>query len=245
MTGVVAIVQARTGSSRLPRKVLLDLAGEPMLARDVNRISRAGKIDRIVIATTTHPSDDAIVELCRERGWNWFRGHETDLLDRYYRAAGAFQADHVVRITSDCPLIDPGIIDRVIGEYLRHLPGIDYASNVNPVRTFPRGLDTEVMTAAALEKAWYRDRNPLHREHVTQYIVRHPEIFRLHLVRNPVDLSFHRWTVDTPEDLIFVRCIYDHFGNDLFTWEEVLEYLDRHPGVMEMNRHIRQKPVPD
>lgn len=239
---VVAIIQARMGSTRLPRKVLEDLAGEPMLARVVNRTRRAKTLDTVIVATTTQPNDAAIVSLCKERGWPFFRGSEVDVLDRYYRAALVFKADVVVRVTSDCPLIEPLIIDEVVQEFLSHHPEVDYVSN-SLERTFPRGLDVEVISFAALERAWQEDSDPALREHVTPYIWRHPEKFKILNVANDVDYSHMRWTVDTIEDLTFVRKIYDHFQNDTFTWGEVLHLLEMHPKWLEINRHVQQKVV--
>ncbi len=240
---IVAIIQARMGSTRLPGKVLLDLAGEPMLVRGVNRTRRAQTLDEVVVATTVKPTDDAIVDLCDERGWPCFRGSEEDVLDRYYHAALAHQADVVIRITSDCPLIAPEIVDRVVWEFLDLQPEIDYACNVLPRRSFPRGLDTEVMRFDVLEQAWREDRNPAWREHVTPYIQRNPDLFRIHGITNDIDYSHMRWTVDTPEDLAFVRCIYEHFGHDRFSWRELLAVLDEHPEWLEINQHVQQKVV--
>ena len=239
----VAIVQARLGSTRLPGKVLLDLAGEPMLVRDMDRLSRAETLDEVVVATTVEPADEAIVDLCQERGWPCFRGSEKDVLDRYYRAAQEYQADAVVRITSDCPLIEPQVVDQVVKAFLERQPELDYASNTAPERTFPRGLDTEVMRFDALERAWREDDDPAWREHVTPYIRRHPERFQTYGVLNDEDLSRMRWTVDTPEDLAFVRRIYEHFGHDQFSWHEVLALLDRHPEWLAINRDVQQKAI--
>jgi spore coat polysaccharide biosynthesis protein SpsF len=239
----VAIVQARMGSTRLPGKVLQDLAGEPMLARVVNRTCRAKTLQEVVIATTTNVVDDVIVKLCEARSWSWFRGSEEDVLDRYYHAAKKYQADFIVRITSDCPLIDPEVIDHVVQEFLERQPEVDYASNTWPRRTFPRGLDTEVMRMDVLERAWREDRNPAWREHVTPYIYRNPDRFRIHNVVSPVDYSAMRWTVDTQEDLAFVRKIYDYFGHDRFSWREVLKVLEEHPEWVEINRYVQQKVV--
>jgi spore coat polysaccharide biosynthesis protein SpsF (cytidylyltransferase family) len=161
----VAIIQARMGSTRLPGKVLMDLAGEPMLVRVVNRVRRAERLDEVVVATTASPSDDPIFEGCRQRGWAVERGSEKDVLDRYYRAARAHHADVVVRITADCPFVDAGLIDQVVGAFLGG--GYDYVSNVLEPRTYPRGLDVEVFRFSALEKAWQEDRDPSWREHVT------------------------------------------------------------------------------
>jgi spore coat polysaccharide biosynthesis protein SpsF len=240
---VVAIIQARMGSTRLPGKVLLDLAGEPMLVRDVNRVRRATLLHEVVVATTMESEDDAIVSLCASRGWSCSRGSQDDVLDRYYQTAVAYDADVVVRITSDCPLIDPDVVDLVVREFLKRQPGIDYASNVLPHRTYPRGLDTEVMRFDALERAWREDTNPALREHVTPYIYRNEGRFRMHGVTSSVDHSAMRWTVDTPEDLGLVRHIYDHFGHDRFSWLEVLAVVQRHPEWLDINRHVKQKEV--
>jgi spore coat polysaccharide biosynthesis protein SpsF len=238
---VVAIIQAHMGSTRLPGKVLLDLAGEPMLARCVHRAQQAQTIKKVVIATTLQQSDDVIVRLCAGRRWPCFRGAEKDVLDRYYHSAVAHQADAVVRITSDCPLIEPEITDRVVRDFLGLQPMVDYACNALPRRTFPRGLDTEVMRFDVLERAWREDTNPAWREHVTPYIHRHPELFHIHGIVNEVNLSHMRWTVDTTEDLAFVRCIYEHFGHDRFSWREVLSVLDQHPKWIEINQKVAQK----
>ncbi len=239
----VAIVQARMGSTRLPGKVLLDLAGEPLLARCVERVRRARTLEEVVVATTVQAADAAIVELCAARGWPVFRGSEEDVLDRYYQAAVAQQADVVVRITSDCPLIEPQIVDWVVDEFLARQPAVDYAANTLPPRTFPRGLDLEVMRFDVLERAWREDHDPATREHVTPYIYRHPERFALHGVVNQVDYSALRWTVDTPEDLELVRRIYGHVGHDRFTWREVLAVLQMHPEWIEINQNVMQKTV--
>lgn len=241
-TRVVAIIQARMTSTRLPGKVLLDLSGEPMLARVVNRTCRAKTLDEVVVATTTRPEDEAIVDLCEQRGWPFFRGSEQDVLDRYYRTALEFKADVIVRITSDCPLIEPEIIDRLVSEFLSQYPEVDYICN-SLERTFPLGLDVSVMSLNALKKAWQEDHNPSWREHVAPYIWRHPEIFRIRNVSSSIDYSCMRWTVDTIEDLTFVRKIYEHFQNDSFTWQDVLNLLETHPEWLEINKHVQQKAI--
>ncbi len=241
---VVAIIQARMGSTRLPGKVLMALAGEPMLARVVNRTRRAGTLDEVIVATTFQPADDAIVGLCAERGCACFRGSEDDVLDRYYQTAAAHEADVIVRITADCPMVESEIIDRAVREFVELQPGVDYASNALPRRTFPRGLDTEVMRFDVLEQAWREDLNLASREHVTPYVQRNPDLFRIHGVMNDVDYSHMRWTVDTYEDLAFVRRIYNYFGHDGFSWQEVLAVLDEHPEWLLVNQHVTQKLVP-
>lgn len=242
---VLAIIQARMGSSRLPGKVLMDLGGEPMLVRVVNRTRRTGTLNEVVVATTTKLGDAAIVELCATRGWQSFRGSEDDSLDRYYQAASQYGADVVVRITADCPLIEPGIVDTVVEQFLDLQPHLDYACNFLPRRTYPRGLDTEVMRFDALERAWREDQNPTWREHVTPYITRNPGLFQIHGVVNDVDYSFMRWTVDTVEDLELVRAVYQRLGNrDDFNWREAIGLMECSPELMEINRHVQQKETP-
>ena len=239
---IIAIIQARVGSTRLPGKVLEDIVGQPMLARVVNRTRRAKTLNSVVVATTTQPADEAIVSVCQKQGWPFFRGSEEDVLDRYYQAALAFKADIIVRITSDCPLIEPEIIDKVVDEFLCDYPAVDYVSN-NITRTFPQGLDVEAIGFDALKKAWQEDDSPVWREHVTPYIWRHPDKFKTRNIADDTDYSHMRWTVDTIEDLTFVRKIYDHFSNDSFTWREVLYLLEMNPEWVEINRHIQQKAV--
>jgi spore coat polysaccharide biosynthesis protein SpsF len=243
MNGVIAIVQARMGSTRLPGKVLMNLAGKPMLARSFERIRKAKNIDEIVISTTTNSQDDQIISLCYEFGWNFFRGSENDVLDRYYQTAREYHAKTIVRLTSDCPLIEPIVIDRIIDKFLALEPDIDYVSNVFPLRTFPRGLDTEVIGMSALERCWKKETNPAYREHVTPYIHHNPEKFRIREVNNERDLSVMRWTVDTPEDFDFVNRIYQHFNENWFSWIDILDLLQKHPELLEINNRIVQKTI--
>jgi spore coat polysaccharide biosynthesis protein SpsF len=238
---IVAIVQARTGSTRLPGKVLQDIRGETMLARVVERLGRAHLINEVLIATTELTADDAIVSECRKCSVQVSRGDEKDVLDRYFRAAQLVKAEIVVRITSDCPLIDPEITDKTVAAFLEAYP--DYASNVLQ-RTYPRGLDTEVMSIAALERAWRQAQRPYEREHVTPYIYEHPDDFNLLSVTGEQDYSSHRWTVDTLEDLEFVRAIYQRFALEAaFSWRDVLDLLAREPQLLELNHWVQQKPV--
>lgn len=238
---VVAIIQARMGSTRLPGKVLKDLEGKTMLARVVERVCRATLINDVLVATTDGKADDVIVQECRKAAAQVFRGDENDVLDRYFRAAQLTKAEAVVRITSDCPLIDPQVTDKTVRAFLDQQP--DYASNVQ-VRTYPRGLDTEVMTVQALERAWRLANKPYERTHVTPYIYEHPGDFKLLSVTGEVDYSSHRWTVDTPEDLEFVRAIYarlndrGHFGGP-----DILELLEREPELLDLNRSVAQKAL--
>jgi spore coat polysaccharide biosynthesis protein SpsF len=240
---IVAIIQARMGSTRLPGKVLMDLAGEPMLVRVINRCRRATALDDIVIATTTKDEDDAIEELCLERSCLFFRGEENDVLDRYYRAARENQADVIVRITSDCPLIEPEVIDCVVNEFTGGQPEVDYTSNNLPRRTFPLGLDTEAFRFNVLEQVWLKDKDSTAREHVTPYIHRNPALFNTMCITNNVDYSHMRWTVDEPDDLEFVRQVYNYFDDDSFSWREVLAVLKEHPELLDINKHVRQKTI--
>ena len=208
------------GSTRLPGKVLMDLGGQTVLARGVRRLGRSSLIQQVVIATTDSPRDDAIVHECNCLGVVHFRGSEEDVLDRYYRTAEATGADAVVRVTSDCPLIDPEISDKVIRAFLEGQS--DYASNTLQ-RTYPRGLDTEVMTWDALARTWREARKPYQRTHVTAYIYENPDRFDLLAVTGESDYSDRRWTVDTPEDLSFVRAVYERMGRcDDFSWRDAL-----------------------
>jgi spore coat polysaccharide biosynthesis protein SpsF len=238
---VVAIIQARMGSTRLPGKVLVDVRGQPMLSYVVGRVRAAKTLDEVVVATTTKPADDVIVAFCRERGVEYFRGSEEDVLDRYYQAAREHAADAVVRITSDCPLIDPQIVDKTVRAFLAGVTP-DYASNTL-VRTYPRGLDTEVMTFAALEVAWREARQPYQRTHVTPYIYENPGRFRILTVTGDRDYSAYRWTVDTPEDLELVRAVYDRLQGDGFLMNDVLRLMEREPELAEINRLIAQKAL--
>jgi len=241
---VVAIIQARMGSTRLPGKVLANVRGKPMLSYVIGRVRAAKTLKEIVVATTTKPGDDAIVAFCRERGVNCFRGSEEDVLDRYYQAAREHAAEAVVRITSDCPLIDPEIVDKTVRAFLVEQPDYapDYASN-SLVRTYPRGLDTEVMTFRALEIAWREARRPYQRTHVTPYIYENPGRFKILSVTGDRDYSSYRWTVDTPEDLELVRAVYDRLEGDSFLLNDIVRLMEREPELAEINRSIAQKAL--
>ncbi|MHB8899425.1 MAG: cytidylyltransferase domain-containing protein [Thermoguttaceae bacterium] len=240
---VVAIVQARTGSTRLPGKVLHDLAGHTMLARVLRRTQRAALVNQVVVATTTSSEDDPVVSECRRLGVSWYRGSEHDVLDRYYVTAEAYRAELVVRVTSDCPLIDPALIDRVVEAYFRERP--DYVSNFLE-RTFPRGLDNEAVPFEGLARAWCEAEAAYQRVHVTPYFYEHPELFRLLAVKQDRDLSGHRWTVDTPDDLRFVRAVFELLGgDDRFTWEDVLALIEADASLAGINRHVRHKALRD
>ena len=240
---IVAIVQARMGSTRLPGKVLRDLAGEPMLIRVVNRLRRSQLLSNIVVATTTADRDTIIADLCAGHSVDCFRGSEEDVLDRYYQTARIHNAENVVRITSDCPLIDPQLVDEMVAGFLKSEPVPDYMSNTVGTRTYPRGLDVEIMTCSALERAWKEAVEPSEREHVTPYIYRHTHLFDVRSYSNQRDYSEWRWTVDEPDDLTLIKKIYAHFTHDDFSWTEVIQLLEEHPEWIEINRHVKQKVV--
>jgi spore coat polysaccharide biosynthesis protein SpsF len=243
---IVAMIQARTGSTRLPGKVLKEIEGKTMLARVVERVRRARQINEFLVATTDHAADDAILAECKRLAVKVSRGDQDDVLDRYYRAAQLAKAEVVVRITSDCPLIDPEVIDKTVAAFLEAKP--DYASNALD-RMYPRGLDTEVMSFTALSRAWQEARKPYEREHVTPYIYEHPDKFKLLSVTGAADFSSHRWTVDTAEDLEFVRTIYGRFKANPefagceFSGRDVLDLLELEPELAEINRSVMQKSL--
>ena len=226
---IIAIIQARVGSMRLPRKVLRDLGGQTVLARVVNRVSQAKTLDRVIVATTLNRNDNAIASICRENNWICYRGSEEDVLDRYYRAATMFAADAVVRITSDCPLIDAGLIDDAVNKYLELYPDIDYVSNLLP-RTYPRGLDVVVVSTKVLEQEWKHAVE--NREHVTLNILQHPENYRIANIVSNVDCSYARWTLDTQEDLEFISKVYKHFGDKQFGWLDVVQLSVDNPQLI-------------
>ncbi len=240
---IVAIVQARMGSTRLPGKVLLPIAGKPMLVQVVERTQRAATLSEVVVATTLDPSDDPIADVCRGQGYSLYRGSTADVLDRYYRAAAAAEAGVIVRLTGDCPLHDPGVIDHTVSEFLR--TGVDFAANRLPPpwkRTYPIGLDTEVCSFQALETAWTLADEPHQREHVMPYLYEKAGRFRTLLVHHDPDFGHLRWTVDTPEDLAAVREIYSRFpGRNDFSWKEVLALYEREPALAEINSGVRHK----
>ena len=234
---IVAILQARVSSSRLPSKVLKLLLGEPMIIRQIERESNISCINKLVVATSKEKSDDPLVELLKNRGIEVFRGSLNDVLDRYYNAAIKYNADHIVRLTGDCPLADPAIIKRTVEKHLS--TGTDYTSNCFPP-TYPDGLDVEVVKFSALEEAWRHAELPSEREHVMPYIRNHPDFFSSSNVEFEKDLSNHRWTVDEPEDFEFVEKIYTELysKNKKFNMQDILNLIDKNPCFKDINYHI-------
>ncbi len=242
------VVQARVGSTRLPGKVLLRTQGDTLLGHLLRRLQRCGSVSVLVVATTEKPEDGAVVDEARGHGAATFRGSENDVLSRYLGAARALCLDPVVRITSDCPIADPAVVDRALERYaaLRDSPApVDLVTNGRPgARTYPRGLDVEVVRLGALEEADARmGPEAEEREHVTQYLYRHPESFRYDDLKLPLDLSFLRFTVDTREDFELVREIYDELFpvRPDFDLHDVLALLARRPELLAINAHVRQK----
>ena len=236
---VLAIIQARMGSTRLPGKVLLPIVdNKGALELMLERVRRARQLQKIVVATTTSPRDDRLVDLCKHLGYEYFRGNEVDVLDRYYRTALAFgSAEVVVRLTADCPLHDPVVIDKFVSCFLDSQ--VDYVSDANPP-TFPDGLDTEVFSFSVLEKVWKEARLKSEREHVTPYIRKHADMFKIATVECEKDLSGHRWTLDEKEDYEFIKHIYKNLykKNQVFGMEEILGFLAKHPEFEAINKHI-------
>ena len=234
---ILAILQARMSSSRLPGKVMKPVLGRPMIAHQMQRIARARRLDRVVLATSREPSDDSIVDLAGREGWLLYRGELADVLGRFLGAAQSFgPAEHVVRLTADCPLTDPNVIDRLIE--LHVVSGADYSSNSMPGRrTFPDGLDAEIVTMAALERAAREANSPTHREHVTPYLYEDPTRFRLSSLEQARDLGHLRWTVDTAKDLAFVEAVFDalHANKPDFVQDDVLALLEQRPEIARLN----------
>lgn len=233
---ILGVLQARCSSSRFPKKILAPLGGKPMVLRQLERALRASRLDAVLVATSEDSSDDDVQALCAGRGIPCFRGSLDDVLDRVYRAARQWAPDHVVRLTGDCPLLDPDVLDAVVGF---HLGGMyDYTSNtLTP--TFPDGLDVEVVRFSCLEAAWREAVLPSEREHVTPFLYKHPERFRLgDFRRTGESLAGLRWTVDEPEDLVFVEKIFLALypGKPDFSYGDVLDVLQEHPEWAKINR---------
>jgi len=257
---VVAIIQGRMASTRLPGKILADISGKPMLARVHARTARCALVQDVIVATTTDSSDDPVADYCAQNGIPCFRGSQYDVLDRYHAAATVTGADVIIRITADCPVIDPLLIDQVAAAVLDD--GYDFACNRLPPpwrRSFPVGLDVEACTVAALGRAWSEAGEPHHREHVMPYLYEGVELqlessvrevgvsphgFRVALLHHTQDLGSQRWTVDVPEDLEFIRQVFAHFkGRDDFTWLDVLALLRAEPALVRINAGVRHNTL--
>lgn len=232
-----AVIQARTGSSRLPNKILRPLCGKTVLEQFLLRVQRIRNIQAIVVATTDQTRDDPVVDIARNMGLAWFRGSEQDVLDRFVQAARAYDIDVIVRVTPDDPLMDPEVTDRVIALFEREDPPLDLACN-NVVPSFPYGIDAEVIRRAALERAWRETDDPFNREHVSPYIRRRPDIFRVGGIQSPKDYSHYRLTLDYEQDYQVVAAIYAalYREGEVFLMDEIVSYLERHPHIVGLNQ---------
>ena len=224
-------------ATRLPDKVLIKILDKTILAYVVERVKKSDLIEDAVVATTTNPRDAKIVDAMNDSGIKTYRGSENDVLDRYYQAARHFNAEHVTRITADCPLIDPRVIDSVIGRY--HETGADYCSNTIE-ETFPDGQDIEVFSFGTLHEAWKNASLSSEREHVTPYIRKHCEKFKLESVKNAIDLSCKRWTLDEERDLFLIKAVLEnlYLKNSDFSMADVLEFLKANPEIEGVNKDI-------
>ena len=237
---IVVVVQARMASTRLPGKVLMPLANRPLLYRLLERVAAARTPSAVVVATTADRHDDVIAAVAEDAGVACVRGHPTDLLDRHYSAAVTCRADVVVKIPSDCPLIDPGVIDRVIGHYTTHADDVDFVSNLHPP-TYPDGNDVEIMPIGVLETAWREATSPHEREHTTPFIWERPERFRVLNVEWESGFDYsstHRWTIDYPEDYQFLAAVYEALWSDnapIFSLRDVLSLIEAHPDIHAIN----------
>jgi len=234
---IVAIIQARMGSTRLPGKVLKEISGKPLVWHVIKRVKKAKLINQIVLATTNKKEDLSLIKIASEIGVESYAGSEEDVLDRYFQAATKYKADVVVRITADCPLIDPEVIDKVIKSFLTD--NFDYVSNTINC-TYPDGLDVEVFSYESLKKSWTDAKLLSEREHVTPYIINHKEIFKIGNVENDEDLSSLRWTVDEERDLEFVNEVYKNLYNEreIFSMKDILELLKEKQELIEINSKI-------
>jgi spore coat polysaccharide biosynthesis protein SpsF len=240
------MLQARMGSTRLPGKVLKPILGKPLLAYAVERLNQVSQAFELWVLTSRLASDDPIEHWCQEHQIRCYRGSENDVLDRFYKAAQLTQANWILRVTGDCPLIDPDVIDVMLStlqaiEKTNPSDMPDYLSNTLE-RTFPRGLDAELVRKSSLEKAWKEAALPEEREHVTPYIYRHPELFQLTQYSQETDYSQMRWTVDTPEDFKLIEAILTEFApNTLsFRQNDILSLLEKHPDWLLWNAHVEQ-----
>lgn len=243
MKNVVAIIQARCGSSRLPNKVFADICGHSLIWHVVNRLKHAKTINKIIIATTISSNDDKLSQWALDNNIEVYRGSENDVLNRFYEAAQSTDADIVIRITADDPLKDPDILDRVVNELLQE--NIDVSTNNLPP-TFPEGLDVEAFTKEALIKAEKESDDPFEREHVTQYFYHNPHLFKIHNILNDSDLSYLRWTIDENSDLEMIREIYSLLfrgDSEIFYLPEILELLIEHPDIIQMNTNVQRSEM--
>ena len=241
---IVSTIEARIGSTRLPGKVMKEIVGKPMLELLIERLKRAKRIDEIIVATTIKPEDRIIVKLTKRINIKCFRGSSEDVLDRVLRATKAYQGNIIVEITGDCPLLDPELVDRIIKIYLEN--EYDYVSNRIKM-TYPRGLDAQVFSVNILDEVSKLTNDPADRENVSLYIYEHPKKYKLCNIKAPPEHHHpeYRWTVDTEEDLQFVKAIYEnlYYENPYFRTGDIMKLLEEQPDLCKINANIEQKPV--
>lgn len=234
------MIQARKGSTRLHNKICLPLGDSVALVKMVERVKRAKTIDETIVATTTLLQDQEIVALCRSNGISVFQGHPSDLLDRHYEVMKHFNGDVIVKIPSDCPLIDPKVIDEVVGYYLRNESRFDYVSNLHP-QSYPDGNDVEAFSKETLIRAWIEAKAVEEREHTTPYIWNNPRKFRIGNVGIAKDYSLtHRWTLDYYEDYLLIKEVFHALSpvNPFFEWKDIVDFLDRNPQIKRLNKNF-------
>jgi spore coat polysaccharide biosynthesis protein SpsF len=241
---IVTIVQARMGSTRLPGKHMKTVLGKPLLGYLIERLRRVSLSHALVIATTDNPLDDILVEYCRSENCDYFRGSEEDVLDRFYQCSQKYQADAIVRVCADCPLIDPYIIDQVISCYLQLYPKIDYVANTLR-RTYPRGMDVEIFSFHSFQKVTLAAKTQPEHEHVTPYYYLHPDLFILENVADKEDNSRYRLTVDTDDDFKLIRLILEDLypKNSLFCLNDIVVLMKHHSDWVKINENVHQKSI--
>jgi spore coat polysaccharide biosynthesis protein SpsF len=236
---IASIIQARMGSTRLPGKVLMEIEGKPMLWHVVERTKQAEKIDEVILAIPDTKENDVLEDFALKNNIKYYRGSEENVLSRYYKTAKEFKIDFIVRITSDCPLIDPAVVDLVVEKYFEHK--VDFCINT----FFPIGFGVEIFSLEALEKSYKEAKDPIEIEHPDEYIIRHPKLFTRFNVENRKDLSYLRCTVDEIKDLNFVREVYKRLYSKkkIFCMEDILSLLEKHSELIEINKGVRQKII--
>lgn len=239
---ITAIIQARVSSTRLPGKVLENFSGNTLLGHIINRLAYSKYISNIIVATTTNPADDALVEWLELNKVSYFRGNESDVLNRYFEAAKKFNASHIARITSDDPFKDPEIIDAVASLYLEE--SLDFAFNNKPP-SFAEGLDTEIFSFRALSLAEENAKDPFEREHVTQFFYRNPEKFKQKNLLSPIDFSQFRWTIDTLEDMTMAKVVYEalYKPGKIFLTNEILSLIESRPEIAQINQGVKRSDM--
>ncbi len=239
---ITAIIQARMSSTRLPGKVMMKLCGKSLLEHIIERVSFSSHISQVVVSSTTNPADDPLIDWLDKKGIPFFRGSETDVLNRYYETAKQFKAPHIARITSDDPFKDPGVIDSVANLYFGQ--SLDFAYNNNPP-SFAEGLDTEIFSFDALSRAQSNAIDPFEREHVTQYFYRNPALFKQANLLSPIDYSNLRWTIDTKEDFLMAHTVYKHLykSDKLFTANDILNLIKSNPEIPLINQRVERSAM--